>query len=72
MLIDSIIGKYDFIDKAILDIFGELSSKKLRNMFSELNISTNFTDYNTTKEEVLYNIDDTRIHNSLIKKKFIE
>jgi alcohol dehydrogenase class IV len=45
LLIDNIIGKYDFIDNALKDIFGELSSDKLRDILKELNISTDFKDY---------------------------
>jgi len=52
MLIDSIIGKYDFIDNALTDIFGELSSKKLRKMLIELNISTEFSDYGIDEKEL--------------------
>ncbi|MEA3315439.1 MAG: iron-containing alcohol dehydrogenase, partial [Campylobacterota bacterium] len=66
MLIDNIIGKYDFIDKAILEIFGELSSKKLKNIFKELNISIELKDYNLTIDEIKENIDTTRLSNSLI------
>jgi phosphonate metabolism-associated iron-containing alcohol dehydrogenase len=52
MLIDNIIGKYDFIDKAFEEIFGELSSAKLRYIFKELNISTEFKDYEINEEEL--------------------
>lgn len=53
MLIDNIIGKYDFIDKAIEDIFGELTSNKLRTLLDELNVSTEFHNYSLTKHGVL-------------------
>ncbi|MGB5920001.1 phosphonoacetaldehyde reductase [Arcobacter sp.] len=52
MLIDKVIGKYDFIDNALFDIFGELSSNKLRDIYQVLNISTKFSDYNIDKEEI--------------------
>ena len=45
MLIDNVIGQYDFIDDALQEIFGELSSSKLRRLLNELNVSTNFKDY---------------------------
>ncbi len=53
MLIDNIIGKYAFIDNALLKIFGELSSKKIRRIMKELNISTEFKDYGITNSELL-------------------
>ena len=52
MLIDNIIGEYSFIDKAIEEIFGELSSNKLRSLFYKLEISTDFKDYGINKEEI--------------------
>jgi alcohol dehydrogenase class IV len=52
MLIDNVIGEYDFIDEAIIEIFGELSSEKLREMLSELNISTEFSDYGVSDDEL--------------------
>lgn len=71
MLIDNIMGKYDFIDKAIKDIFGELSSKPLRTLLNELNISTEFKDYNIDEKEFenlkLSLNSNQRTSNSLIK-----
>lgn len=52
MLIDNIIGKYDFIDEAIQEIFGELSSMKLRELLKQLDISTKFEDYDINKKEL--------------------
>lgn len=52
MLIDNIIGKYEFIDDAIVEIFGELSSDKLRDILKELNISTEFSDYGISDDEL--------------------
>ena len=51
MLIDSIIGKYPHVDKALTSIFGELSSKKLRNVLKELEISTEFINYDLDDQE---------------------
>ncbi len=51
MLIDKIIGKYEFIDQALLEIFGELSSKKIRELFQQLGISNNFEDYGLDSKE---------------------
>ena len=53
MLIDNIIGEYDFIDQAIIEIFGELSSAPLRMIMSKLNISTNFSDYGIDEHELI-------------------
>lgn len=70
MLIDNIIGEYSFIDKAIEDIFGELSSTKLRNLLYELDISTEFEYYGINKEEIeelFSSLDNSqRVGNSLI------
>jgi len=52
LLMDNIIGKYDFIDMALIEIFGELSSNKLRDILKQLNISTNFIDYGINGEEL--------------------
>ena len=52
LLIDNIIGKYDYIDKALLEIFEELSSKPLREMLEKLDISTEFEDYNINEKEL--------------------
>ena len=52
LLIDLVIGKYEFIDNALIDIFGELSSEKLRHVFNVLNISTEFDDYGIDEQEL--------------------
>ena len=52
MLIDLIIGQHEFIDKALMEIFGDLSSDKLRAMFKTLNISTSFSDYGISNDEL--------------------
>ena len=71
ILIDNVIGKYDFIDDALVDIFGKLSSDKLRDILKELNISTNFKDYGISDKELiklkasLQN--NQRANNSLVK-----
>lgn len=51
MIIDSAIGKYDFIDNALEEIFRELNSNSLREMLRKLVISTEFDDYGINKEE---------------------
>lgn len=52
MIIDNIIGKYEFIDSAFKEIFEELSSNKLRDMLEKLNISREFKDYNVDENEL--------------------
>jgi phosphonate metabolism-associated iron-containing alcohol dehydrogenase len=52
MLIDSVKGKYEFIDAALKEIFGELSSNKLRTLLKELGISTEFEDYGIDENEL--------------------
>ncbi|MFA7500069.1 MAG: phosphonoacetaldehyde reductase [Sulfurimonas sp.] len=51
MLIDNVIGKYDFIDESLMEIFGELSSDKLRKLLKRLDISTEFSDYGIDERE---------------------
>jgi len=53
MLIDNIIGKYKFIDDALVEIFTELSSAKLRQLLKDLNISTEFKDYDIEDKEYI-------------------
>ena len=72
VLIDNIIGKYDFIDEAFMEIFEHLSSTKLKNILTKLNIFTEFSYYGITKEEILYNINMKRLDNSLISKDFLD
>lgn len=52
MLIDNVIGKYEFIDKALIEIFGELSSNPLRKILEKLNIKTKFEDYGLSKDDI--------------------
>ena len=70
MLIDNVIGEYDFIDEALKEIFGTLSSEKLRTMLAQLDVSTEFSDYGIDEEELNTLIDslqDTqRTANSLV------
>lgn len=70
MLIDNIIGKYEFIDGAFLEIFGILSSKPLRELLKDLDISTEFSAYEIDSKEILkikLSLKETqRIKNSLI------
>jgi phosphonate metabolism-associated iron-containing alcohol dehydrogenase len=69
MLLDNIIGKYDFIDNALLEIFGELSSAKLREILKRLEISTNFRNYGIDEKELEIlktTLDPQRLANSLV------
>lgn len=52
MLIDSVIGEYKFIDNALKEIFGELSSNKLRALLKDLNVSTEFSSYGINEQEL--------------------
>ena len=75
-LIDNIIGKYNFVDKALECIFSDLSSLNLRKMFKVLNISSKFIDYGIDEKEFeklkasLNN--NQRAQNSLILSKEIK
>ena len=70
LLIDNVIGEYDFVDEALKEIFSELSSNKLRNILKELNISTEFEDYDINNNELnklkFSLLDNQRVNNSLI------
>lgn len=70
MLIDKVIGEHEFIDNALKEIFGELSSAKLRNLLKELDISTEFSSYGIDDQELekLKNslINNPRAANSLV------
>lgn len=71
MLIDNVIGKYEFIDEALINIFGELSSKNMKELLKSLNILTSFIDYGISTheaEELRNSLNDTkRSKNSLVK-----
>ncbi len=67
MLIDNIIGKRDFIDDAFKEIFGELTSYKIRKILIALEIETDFKYYNTSLIELMDNVDTKRVKNSLIE-----
>lgn len=72
-IIDIIIGKYEIIDNAINDIFGELNSRKVRKLYEKLGVSTNIKDYGIDLdslgklEESIHSTN--RIKNSLIDNK---
>jgi alcohol dehydrogenase class IV len=51
-IIDSLIWKYDFIDEAFIEIFGELSSDKLKKMLLSLHVKTKITDYGVNEKEL--------------------
>ena len=55
--------KYEFIDKALIEIFGELSSNPLRSILEKLNISIKFSDYNISRKEL------EELKNSLINNQ---
>ena len=71
MIIDQIIGKYKYIDCALEEIFGELSSKPIRNLFRSLEISTNMIDYGIDDDEFKKLVssinNEQRTSNSLVK-----
>ena len=71
LLIDNMIGKFTFIDNAFMEIFGDLSSNKLRDILKKLNISTEFKDYGISDTELkelrLSLQNNQRAGNSLVK-----
>ena len=70
ILIDNVIGKYNFIDKALIEIFGELSSNKLRCILKKLDISSELGDYGIDGKELNklreFLRDNQRARNSLV------
>lgn len=62
MIIDNIIGKYEFIDSVLKEIFGELSSRKIRELLNYLEISTEFGNYGVSSEE-LKHLNDSLLYN---------
>jgi len=67
MLIDNIIGEYNFVDESLVEIFGELSSSRLRNLLKELNISTEFESYDINEIEMKNSLkNNKRAENSLV------
>jgi len=67
MLIDSVIGEYKFIDNALKEIFGELSSNKLRALLKDLNESTEFSSYDISEQELKDSLkNNPRAANSLV------
>jgi len=70
MLIDNIVGKYDFIDSALIEIFDRLESAKLRRLYADLGISTEFKSYGVNDQNLIGLIEslkgNKRVDNSLI------
>ena len=67
MLIDNIIGEYNFIDESLVEVFGELSSNRLRSLLKELNISTEFESYGINEIEMKNSLkNNKRAENSLV------
>lgn len=73
-LIDAVIGKDVAIDNALREIFGELSSRKLRKLFDDLHISTKFHDYGIQDVELSSLksslVNNQRAENSLVDPAF--
>lgn len=53
VLIDNVIKKHVFVDRALIEIFGELSSSKLRAMLKKLDIPTDFESYGVTDQDLV-------------------
>jgi len=70
LLVDNVIGKHAFVDEALREIFGELSSRKLRDLLGHLGVSVKFSDYGIDDKEleVLLALlgDNERAGNSLV------
>jgi len=49
-IIDLVVGMDENVDSAIINIFGELSGNKLRDLYREVNISMNIDHYLDTDE----------------------
>ena len=74
-IVDSVLGQDKKIDSALLEIFGELSSEKLRIFFNQINVSTKFSNYGfdfgefKMLEKSL--VGNQRVQNSLVNNKVI-
>jgi phosphonate metabolism-associated iron-containing alcohol dehydrogenase len=70
MLIDRVVGEYEFIDEAFQEIFGEVSSVPLRQMLKNLGVATEFRNYGIDKEgfeELKLSLgSNQRVKNSLV------
>jgi phosphonate metabolism-associated iron-containing alcohol dehydrogenase len=53
VLIDNIVGKHDFVDSSLIEIFGQLGSTKLRRLFTELGVSTEFSSYGINDQDLI-------------------
>jgi len=51
-ILDAVAGEDPKIDKVLLEIFGSVSSRPLRELFSDLGVSTRFSDYRFDQDEV--------------------
>ncbi len=75
MIVDEAIGQYEFVDTALKGAFGELSSRPLRHFMNNLEVSTEFEDYDISKwdlEQILNSLkNNQRSGNSLIDIKLL-
>ncbi|MBT4668824.1 MAG: phosphonoacetaldehyde reductase [Candidatus Ruthia sp.] len=53
VLIDNIVGKHDFVDRSLIEIFGQLGSAKLRRLFTELGVSTEFSSFDINNQDLI-------------------
>lgn len=52
-IIDAVIGKDEDVDSALKDILSELSSEKLRKLYNDLRVATDFKSYGLNNENML-------------------
>lgn len=52
ILMDNVIGEYKFIDEAMMEIFGDLSSSKIRALLIDLGVAIDFSDYGINPKEL--------------------
>lgn len=70
-IIDAVAGENEYVDKALKNIFGSVSSEPLRKFFEQLKVSTNFADYNLTEED-LVKIGETLASNQRAKNSLVD
>ncbi len=70
-IIDSVVGQDIRIDNALTSIFGEPSSKKLREFLNMLGVSFYLKDYGIKKEE-LFNLKESLITNQRAKNSLVD
>lgn len=67
MLIDKVGGRSEKCDSALIEIFGELSSTPLREMFGKLGVATDYECYDVRLDDIIQSLENNqRFSNGII------